>query len=154
MNVISEFQGTKEEAQELGAFYTPNELCNRMVNMVQQSFVGKKVCDNSCGYGNILIAVLNKKVEQGEDASQALTEIYGIELMPENVEVCLNNLKEWAKHHNASWNEEIMRKHIHQGDALEDSSYVFGDEDFSAKGEFKVGTSASGSNFHFGIKTN
>lgn len=127
---VTEFQGDKETAQEFGAFYTPMPLCEKMAGLFQGSIVGKTFLDPTIGYGNLIIAVLNRKVAEGEDPSQALTEVYGIELQPECVNVCLRNLKHWAEEHHAMWDDELMRTHIHQGDALDDKSYIFGDEDF------------------------
>lgn len=130
MQQVTEYQGTKEQAQQFGAFYTPMSLCEKMAAMFQGSIVGKTFLDPTIGYGNLIIAVLNRKVAEGEDPSQALTEVYGIEMQPECVTVCLQNLKHWAAEHNAVWNDELMKTHIHQGDALDDKSYIFGDEDF------------------------
>lgn len=129
---VTEFQGNKETAQEFGAFYTPMELCEQMAAMFQGTIVGKTFLDPTIGYGNLIVAVLNRKVAEGEDPSQALTEVYGIELQPECVEICLKNLKTWADKHNAVWNDTLMRTHIHRGDALDENSYIFGDEDFRA----------------------
>ena len=130
MQRVTEYQGTKEQAQQFGAFYTPMPMCEKMAAMFQGSIVGKTFLDPAIGYGNLVIAVLNRKVAEGEDPSQALTEVYGIELQPECVTVCLQNLKHWADEHGAVWNDELMRTHIHRGDALDDKSYIFGDEDF------------------------
>lgn len=130
---VTEFQGNKDIAQEFGAFYTPMPLCEQMAAMFQGTIVGKTFLDPAIGYGNLIVAVLNRKVAEGEDPTQALTEVYGIELQPECVEMCLKNLKAWADNHNAVWDDVLMRTHIHQGDALDENSYIFGDEDFRAE---------------------
>ena len=80
MQQVTEFQGDKETAQEFGAFYTPMPLCEKMAAMFSGPIVGKTFLDPTIGYGNLIIAVLNRKVAEGEDPSQALTEVYGIEI--------------------------------------------------------------------------
>lgn len=120
--------GTKKEAQKLGAFYTPPSLGKKMVDKVSQSLVGKTCLDNCCGYGNLVLVMLDKKVEQGEDPTQALSEVYGNEFDRKNLEICIRNLRIWADKHKAKWDEDMIRSHFHQGDALKDEAYDFPDK--------------------------
>lgn len=128
---IREFQGTKKEAQKLGAFYTPMEIAREMAAKIPE-VVGKTVLDPACGYGNLIVAVLDRKVADGEDPSQALTEVFGNELERKNLEICLQNLRRWADDNNASWDDKLMRTHFHCGDALTEFAYDFSecDSDF------------------------
>tara|TARA_R110002074_G_scaffold14335_3_gene49636 strand:+ start:121 stop:585 length:465 start_codon:yes stop_codon:yes gene_type:complete len=48
--------------------------------------------DNSCGDGQWLGEVLIRKVENGIDFETALSSIYGIDLMPDNCELCRDRL--------------------------------------------------------------
>ncbi len=122
------YAGTKKEAQKLGAFYTPPSLGKKMVDKVTQSLVGKTCLDNCCGYGNLVLMMLDKKLEQGEDPTQALSEVYGNEFDRKNLEVCIRNLRVWADKHGAKWDEDMIRSHFHQGDALKDEAYDFPDK--------------------------
>lgn len=135
---ILSYSGDKKTAQALGAFYTPPELGKRMVDKVSQSLVGKTCLDNTCGYGNLVLQMLDKKVEQGEDPAQALSEVYGNEFSRKNLEVCIRNLRIWADRHNVKWNEDMIRSHFHQGDALTDKAYDFPDEKFGLEKHFEL----------------
>jgi len=54
----------------------------------------KTFLDNSCGNGNFLVAVLRRKLAKGHDSRQALATIFGVDLMPDNVEECRHRLLE------------------------------------------------------------
>lgn len=124
---ILKFAGDKKTAQKLGAFYTPPSLGRRMVDKVSQSFAGKKCLDNCCGYGNLILQMLDAKVRQGEDPTQALTEVYGNEFDLDNLKICMRNLKVWAKLNGAKWINAVMNAHFHTGDALTAEAYAFED---------------------------
>jgi hypothetical protein len=46
----------------------------------------KTFLDNSAGNGNFLVAILQRKLSLGHPPLQALSTIYGVELMEDNVE--------------------------------------------------------------------
>ena len=74
----------KETAED----FTPADLVNQMLDKLpQEIFLDpyKTFCDNSAGNGNFLIQVLQRKLDNGHDPLQALSTIYGVELMPDNV---------------------------------------------------------------------
>lgn len=48
--------------------------------------------DNSCGDGQWLGEVLIRKIENGIDLEQALSTIYGVDLMQDNVDLCRERL--------------------------------------------------------------
>jgi hypothetical protein len=48
--------------------------------------------DNSCGDGQFLSEVLIRKLENGSTFEQALSTIYGVDLMPDNVKLCQDRL--------------------------------------------------------------
>jgi type I restriction-modification system DNA methylase subunit len=52
----------------------------------------KTVIDNSCGDGQLLSEVLIKKMECGVDFETALSTIYGVDLMEDNVKMCRDRL--------------------------------------------------------------
>lgn len=77
--------------------------------------------DNSCGDGQLLGEILIKKVENGVDFETALSTIYGVDLMPDNVELCRKRLLCGQKHL-----QHIVEKNIVCADALT-YDYSFGD---------------------------
>ena len=52
----------------------------------------KTFLDNSCGDGQFLGEILIRKVKNGIPFEQALRTIYGVDLMPDNVELCRERL--------------------------------------------------------------
>ena len=52
----------------------------------------KTFIDNSCGDGQFLGEILIRKVENGIDFETALSTIYGVDLMPDNVKLCQDRL--------------------------------------------------------------
>ncbi len=52
----------------------------------------KTFLDPTCGDGNMLVEALIKKMEHGISFEQALSTIYGVDLMSDNVELCRQRL--------------------------------------------------------------
>ena len=78
----------KERRKKTGEDFTPLELVNEMLDKLPIEFFqdkSKTFCDNAAGNGNFLIQVLQRKLDQGHDPLLALSTIYGVELMPDNV---------------------------------------------------------------------
>lgn len=77
---------------QLGEVYTPEFLINEILDKLTEMYSGfwndpsKIFTDNSAGNGNLLVAVLKYKLANGHDPLQAISTIYGVELMPDNVE--------------------------------------------------------------------
>ena len=75
----------KETAEE----FTPRPLVDEMLNKLPQevwSDPSKTFLDNSAGNGNFLVAILERKLSLGHPPLQALSTIFGVELMADNVE--------------------------------------------------------------------
>jgi hypothetical protein len=69
--------------------FTPSELIIEMfLGLPEEVWTdpSKTFLDNSAGNGNFLVAVLQRKLDHGHDPLQALSTIYGVELMYDNVE--------------------------------------------------------------------
>jgi len=79
----------KERRKSTGENFTPEALVNEMLDKLPSevwSDPSKTFLDNSAGNGNFLVAILARKFALGHDPLQALSTIYGVELMPDNVE--------------------------------------------------------------------
>lgn len=72
--------------------FTPNGIVNDLLSRIpEEAYTDftKTILDNSCGIGNILCVVLQKRLDNcqaKEDVADALKTIYGVELMADNVE--------------------------------------------------------------------
>jgi len=75
----------KETAED----FTPLELVNEMLDKLPDEVwadPNKTFLDNSGGNGNFVVEVLRRKLERGHDPLLALSTVYSVELMPDNVE--------------------------------------------------------------------
>ena len=91
----------------------------------------KTFLDNSCGDGQFLGEVLIRKMENGSTFEQALSTIYGVDLMSDNVKRCQDRLlcgQEHLRH--------IVERNIVCADALE-YDYSFGESVTFGNGLFE-----------------
>ena len=78
-----------------GEVFTPTPLVQEILDQLpQEQFQdpSKTFLDPSCGDGQFLGEVLIRKVENGIDFETALSTIYGVDLMQDNVELCRERL--------------------------------------------------------------
>ena len=111
--------------------FTPTELVQECLNDLDQNIFKDSestVIDRSCGDGQFLGEVLIRKVENGIDFESALSTIYGVDLMSDNVKLCQDRLlcgREDLRH--------IVERNIVNADALRyhyrfDGSHPYDDE--------------------------
>lgn len=114
-----------------GEVFTPTVVAQHMLDTMDQTIFNdpkKTVIDNSCGDGQLISEALIRKVENGIDFEQALSTVYGVDLMEDNVELCKERLlcgREDLRH--------IVEKNIVCADALRyhyrfDDSHPYDDE--------------------------
>jgi hypothetical protein len=105
-----------------GEVFTPTELVREMLERIpieQFQDPAKTFLDNSCGDGQFLGEVLIRKMENGSTFEQALSTIYGVDLMQDNVDLCRERLlcgRQDLRH--------IVEQNIYQADGLK-FSYEF-----------------------------
>lgn len=78
-----------------GEVFTPTELVNEILDKHPKELFAdssKTVIDPSCGDGQFLGEVLIRKVENGIDFETALSTIYGVDIMQDNVDLCRERL--------------------------------------------------------------
>jgi type I restriction-modification system DNA methylase subunit len=111
--------------------FTPTEYVQHMldkINPIVFSDSEKTVLEPSCGDGQFLGEVLIRKLQNGIDFETALSTIYGVDLMQDNVELCQARLlcgREDLRH--------IVEQNIVCADALRfhyrfDQSHPYDDE--------------------------
>jgi hypothetical protein len=99
-----------------GEVFTPTELVREILEQIpisQFQDPTKTFLDNSCGDGQFLGEILIRKIENGSTFEQALSTIYGVDLMIDNVDLCRERLlcgQEQFRH--------ILEKNIQCRDAL------------------------------------
>jgi hypothetical protein len=78
-----------------GEIFTPTPLVQEILDQLHcDTFTNttKTFLDPSCGDGQFLGEVLIRKMENGSTFEQALSTIYGVDLMEDNVELCRERL--------------------------------------------------------------
>ena len=79
----------KQRRKETAEDFTPDSLVQEMLDKLPAevwSDPSKTFLDNSAGNGNFLVAILRRKLTAGHAPLQAISTIFGIELMSDNVE--------------------------------------------------------------------
>jgi len=89
-NLMTELEHTRKfRRKETGEDFTPPELVSEMLDKLPSScFTNptKTFCDPAAGNGNFLVAILSRKLAAGQPPLQALSSVWGVELMNDNVE--------------------------------------------------------------------
>ncbi len=99
---------SKQRVADHGEVFTPAELVEAMIGMVQTEAerIDSRFLEPACGSGNFLVPVLRRKLatvdarygksefEKRHHALLALMSLYGIELLADNVTECRENLLE------------------------------------------------------------
>ena len=78
-----------------GEVFTPTHTVQHILAKIpKEQFTdpAKTFLDNSCGDGQFLGEVLIRKMENGSTFEQALSTIYGVDLMQDNVDECRKRL--------------------------------------------------------------
>lgn len=81
----------KLRVKATGEVFTPTALVQEIIEHLpigQFRDPNKTFLDNSCGDGQFLGEVLIRKMEHGAAFEQALSTIYGVDLMQDNVNLC------------------------------------------------------------------
>jgi len=91
---------TDEAIKQRGEVFTPTPLVNEMLDKLPKEVFtdrSKTFLDNSCGNGQFLSTVLQRKMDNGASHKQALKTIYGVELDPHNAKECRERLLRGSK---------------------------------------------------------
>ena len=132
MNGVDRDKTRVKETQEV---FTPTKMVNDLLDQLPQELFAdsnQPMIDNSCGDGQFLSEALIRKVEAGIDFETALSTIYGVDLMQDNVDLCRERLlcgREDLRH--------IVEKNIVCADALT-YDYAFGEVATFGNGLFEV----------------
>jgi SAM-dependent methyltransferase len=92
---MSGVERDKLRVKATGEVFSPTELVQEVLDTLPQDLFKDPAADfldPACGDGQFLGEVLIRKMENGIDFKTALSEIYGVDLMPDNVELCRERL--------------------------------------------------------------
>ena len=88
---MSGIERDKARTKATGEVFTPTPLVQEILDQLPQEIftdTAKTFLDPSCGDGQFLAEVLARKMEAGSTFEQALSTIYGVDIMPDNVALC------------------------------------------------------------------
>lgn len=132
---MSGIERDKARVKATGEVFTPTPLVQEILDTLDQEvFVdpAKTFLDPTCGDGQFLGEVLIRKLKNGIDFETALSTIYGVDLMPDNVKLCQDRLLCGQGHL-----RHIVEKNIVCADALT-YNYCFGEPETFGNGLFEV----------------
>lgn len=92
---MSGIERDKARVKATGEVFTPTPLVQEILDTLDQTIFTdpiKTFLDPSCGDGQFLGEVLIRKIENGSTFEQALSTIYGVDLMQDNVDLCRKRL--------------------------------------------------------------
>jgi len=92
---MSGIRRSDERVKNSGEIFTPSPLVIEMMKRCDLDIFssGKKVLDPACGDGQFLYAVyLIKTIKFGMSSEDALSEIYGVDIKRDNVDLCKSRL--------------------------------------------------------------
>lgn len=92
---MSGVERSQQRVKATGEVFTPTPLVQEMLDQLPAEVFTdptKTFLDNSCGDGQFLGEVLIRKIENGSTFEQALSTVYGVDLMQDNVDECRKRL--------------------------------------------------------------
>ena len=113
---MSGVERDKLRTKSTGEVFTPTPLVQEILDKLPAEVFtdpSKTLLDPSCGDGQFLSEVLIRKMENGSSFEQALSTIYGVDIMEDNVALCRNRLLCGQEQH-----RHIVERNIVQCDAL------------------------------------
>ena len=132
---MSGVERDQNRVRATGEVFTPTPLVQEVLDQLHQELFTdstKTFLDPACGDGQFLSEVLIRKLENDIDFETALSTIYGVDLMPDNVRLCRDRLlcgQEHLRH--------IVEKNIVEADGLE-YKYLFGEPETFGNGLFEL----------------
>jgi len=128
---MSGVEREKSRIKATGEVFTPIPLVQEVLDQLPKELFAnseKTFLEPSCGDGQFLGEVIIRKMENGSTFEQALSTVYGVDLMEDNVELCRERLlcgREDLRH--------VVEQNIVCADGLRyhyrfDGSYPYDDE--------------------------
>jgi type I restriction-modification system DNA methylase subunit len=132
---MSGLERDKLRVKVTGEVFTPTELVQKLLDKVPVEIFqqNKTYLDPSCGDGQFLGEVLIRKVENGIDFKQALSTIYGVDIMQDNVDLCRERLLCGQKHLRS-----VVERNIVCADALKYHYRFDGSDPYKTKQDLHI----------------
>lgn len=113
---------SKQRVKKHAEVFTPSWVVKEMLDILKKECGGEYIegtfFEPSFGTGNFLMEILERKISSGIDPLTALKQMYGVELLPDNVKECKERLKKIALDVCSKLIDEIMDINLLQGNFL------------------------------------
>ena len=116
---------SRDRVRDNGEVFTPSWLVEDMLNLASDEDWAdpKKIfLEPACGNGNFLVAIYKKKIAFGSTPLQALQTIYGIDILPDNIQECRKRLLHLSRDKTKLFLDpeaiKAVRNNVRLGDAL------------------------------------
>ena len=97
---MSGIERDKARVKANAEVFTPDFMVEKMLDRMGDEILNprKKVLDPACGDGQFLAHILHRRLEAGHRLQGAISTLYGIDIMKDNVEMCRERLMCGLKH--------------------------------------------------------
>jgi type I restriction-modification system DNA methylase subunit len=114
----SDVENEQSDIREFGEVFTPAEVARDLASLFDEEpkNVVEIFYDTSCGNGNLLIEILEKKMKDGTPYDEAISQIRGCDINEKNVVACRKRLL--LGYTNPEW-VAILNHNIICADALD-----------------------------------
>ncbi len=86
---------SKERVSKHGEVFTPKHIVDSMIALISDDVWGDKsqiTLEPTCGNGNFIVEIVNKKVSCGLNLYEALNTTFGMDIMQDNIQECHDRL--------------------------------------------------------------
>lgn len=90
----------ESERKQKGQWFTPDTVADEMVNMTPDEWWSAGILEPTCGNGNLVVRILNEKLNHGLSAEQALSTTFANEIDKKYADECTERVRQWAREHN------------------------------------------------------
>jgi len=105
----------KISAEDFTPSWLVNDILDKLNEYGKESWEPNKTfCDPACGNGNMLVEVLKRKISLGHDPIEALSTIYGTDIMQDNIRECRLRLLKIVKDEGCTINEDTVKTVFNQ----------------------------------------
>lgn len=133
---------SKQRLAEYGEYFTPENIVDDMLKMVdgQLERLDSRFLEPACGTGNFLVPILTRKLliakkkykkvqfEYEQKSILALSSLYGIELLSENVVICRERLFSiWEREYRHVCKDNCNEDTVHTAKFIVECNIVNGD---------------------------
>lgn len=119
---------SKERVEKYGEVFTPQWCVEMMCDMLEENAPHafdpeKTFLEPSCGEGVFILEILRRKFASCKkriDYTVALQSVYGFELLPDNVDTTIKNVKDLCRKYFTPTKDDLrtIEEHIIQCDSL------------------------------------